>query len=107
MSSSSAAGNSMRPLDGVVPADHALLRHANADRAVVLVCLPLRHETAGLGLAALDPIELEARVAVPLDPEPAQGALDLLHRVGDLPARVGVLDPQQALASVPAGDRAS
>ena len=34
--------------------------------------------------------------AVPVDPEPAQRALDLLDRLGNLAARVGVLDPEQA-----------
>ena len=38
--------------------------------------------------------------AVPVDPEPAQRVLDLLDRLGDLAARVGVLDPQQALAAL-------
>ena len=37
---------------------------------------------------------------VPVDPEPLQRALDLLGRLGDLAARVGVLDPQQALAAL-------
>ena len=47
---------------------------------------------------ALHAVELERRLAVPVDPEPAQRALDLLDRLDDLAARVGVLDPQQALA---------
>ena len=38
--------------------------------------------------------------AVPVDPEPAQRLLDLVDRLGDLAARVGVLDPQAALAAL-------
>ena len=47
-------------------------------------------------------VELERRLAVPLDAEPAQRALDLLDRLVDLAARVRVLDPQQALAAASA-----
>ena len=47
-------------------------------------------------------VELERRLTVPLDAEPAQRALDLLDRLLDLAARVGVLDPQQALAAAAA-----
>ena len=46
------------------------------------------------------PVELERHRPVPVDPEPPQRALDLLDRVDDLAARVGVLDPQPALAAL-------
>ena len=46
------------------------------------------------------PVELEGHRPVPVDPEPAQRLLDLLDRLRDLAARVGVLDPQQALAAL-------
>ena len=88
-------------LDGVVPADHALVRHPDPDRALVLVGLPLRDEPRRLGATALGAVELEVRRAVPFDPEPAQRALDLLDRLLDLAARVGVLDPQEALPPRP------
>ena len=52
--------------------------------------------------APLGAVELEPRRAVPLDPEPAERALDLLDRLLHLAARVGVLDPQQALAAAAA-----
>ena len=90
------------PLDRVVPAGRALVRHADADRAVVLVRASLRDEPARLLLRALHAVELERRLAVPVDPEPAQRALDLLDGLLDLAARVGVLDPQEALAAAPA-----
>src|SRR6185503_19318072 len=35
----------------------------------------------------------------------AERALDLLRRVGDLAARIGVLDPQEALAAPPTGEQ--
>src|SRR5207247_6048816 len=63
---------------------------------------PRPAEPARLGVAALVPVELEGDGAVPVEPEPAQRALDLLHRLRHLPARVRVLDPQQALAPAPA-----
>ena len=59
---------------------------------------PSVDEPPRLLLRALHDVELERRRAVPFDPEPAQRALDLLDRLLDLAARVGVLDPQQALA---------
>ena len=89
-------------LDRIVPPDHALLRHANPDRAVVLVRLALDDEACRLDPAALGAVELEARLAVPVDPEPAQRLLDLRDRVHDLATRVGVLDSKKALAPVAA-----
>src|SRR5207253_141788 len=53
---------------------------------------------------ALHRVELEANLAVPVEPEPAQRALDLLDRLGHLAARVRVLDPKQDLASVLPGE---
>ena len=50
-----------------------------------------------LRLAPLEPVELERHVAVPLEPEPAQRALDLLRGLGHLAPGVGVLDPQEEL----------
>ena len=43
--------------------------------------------------------------AVPVDPEPRERPLDLLDRLGDLAARVGVLDPQPALAVLAAREQ--
>ncbi len=60
----------------------------------------LRDEPSRFVLRTLHDVELERRVTVPLDAEPAQRALDLLDRLRDLAARVGVLDPQQALAAL-------
>ena len=88
-------------LDRVVPAGRALVGHADADRALVLVGRSLRDEPARLLLRALHHVELERRLPVPLDAEPAQRPLDLLDGLLDLAARVRVLDPQQALAAAP------
>ena len=84
----------------VVPGGRALVGHAEADRALVLVRLPLVDEAPGLLLAARHAVELEGDLAVPVEPEPAQRLLDLLGRLGDLAARVGVLDPQAELTAV-------
>src|SRR6185295_19600921 len=89
-------------LDRVLPGDDALVGHADADRAFVLVRLPLLDEARRLVAAALGRIELEAGRAVPLDPEPAKRPLDLLRGLGHLAGGVGVLDAEQALAAAPA-----
>ncbi len=89
-------------LDGVLPGDDALGGHPDPDRAVVRVGLAFRDEPRRLQPAPLGTVELEPRRSVPLDPEPEEGALDLLDRFGHLAARVGVLDPQQALAAAAA-----
>jgi hypothetical protein len=90
------------PLHRVVPAGRALVRHPEPDRSVVLVRLPLVDEAPRLLLAPLEAVELEGHVTVPVDPEPGERARDLLHRLGHLAVRVGVLDPEQALTAAPA-----
>ena len=54
--------------------------------------------------AVLHAVELEGDLAVPVEAEPAQRLLDLLGRLGDLAARIGVLDPQPELAALVAGE---
>ena len=91
------------PADRVVPRDGPFLRLAEPDRSVVLVRLVLGDEPLGELARLVGGVELEAHLAVPVDPEPDQRLLDLVDRLGDLAARVGVLDPQQDLAAVLAG----
>ena len=91
--------------DGVLPRGHALVGHAEADRALVLVGLLLLHEARRQVAAAPHCIELERDRPIPVDPEPLKRVLDLLGRVRDFPADVGVLDPQQALASAAAREQ--
>ena len=50
--------------------------------------------------AALHAVELEGELAVPVEPEPAERLLDLVGRLGDLAARVRVLDAQAELAAL-------
>src|SRR5205814_5059441 len=92
--------------DDVVPGDDALVGHAKADRALGLVGLALGDELLGMPPRLVDAVELEGDGAVPVDPEPAQRVLDLLHRLGDLAARVRVLDPGQLLVGLLPGARA-
>ena len=87
----------------VVPRRRPLVRHPKADRALVLVRLPLGDEPPGELAAVVHPVELEGVVAVPVEPEPTQGRLDLVDRLRDLTARVGVLDPQLELPAVVPG----
>ncbi len=89
-----------RPEHEVVPRRHALVGHAEADSAVVHERSAFLDEAMRLRLAALEPVELERHFAVPLEPQPAQRALDLLGGLGHLAAGVGVLDPQQELAAI-------
>jgi hypothetical protein len=49
---------------------------------------------------SLEPVELERDVAVPVEAEPAERALDLLDRLFHLPARVRVLDAEEELSSL-------
>ena len=88
--------------DDVVPAGRALVGHPEADRAVVLVRPVLGHEPGRELAAAIHRVELERDGAVPVDPEPRERPLDLRDGLGDLAARVGVLDPEQALAAAAA-----
>ena len=91
--------------DDVVPAGRALVGHAEADRALVLVRLALVDELPAEALRVLHPVELEADRSVPVDPEPGERALDLLGRLGHLAARVRVLDPQEGLAALRSGEQ--
>ena len=88
------------PADGVVPADDALVGHPEADRSLVEVGLAFLDEPLRVGAHLVHPVELEGDRAVPVDPEPPERLLDLLGGLGDLAARVGVLDPQAALAAL-------
>jgi hypothetical protein len=84
----------------VVPRRRSLVRHAKPDCALVLVGVARGDEPLRFFAAALHDVELERDGPVPVDAEPLEGALDLVDRLLDLAARVGVLDPQQALAAV-------
>ncbi len=86
--------------DDVVPGGRPFVRHPEADRAFVDVRLALVDEPLRDLAAALHRVQLEADVAVPVEAEPAQRALDLLDGLGHLAARVRVLDPQEDLAAV-------
>jgi len=63
--------------------------------------MPLAEQALGVAADLLLPVELEADRPVPVDPEPAQRALDLIDGLGDLAPGVGVLDPQPALSPRP------
>ena len=89
----------------VVPGRGALVGHAKADRAVVLVGLLVRDELVRDFLRVGHPVELERHLTVPLETEPAQRLLDLLRCCLDFPARVRVFDPQQELAAFVAGEQ--
>ena len=65
-----------------------------------IVRLALGDELLAEAARVVHAVELEVHGPVPVDPEPAQRLLDLLDRLRDLAARVGVLDPQQALAAL-------
>ena len=89
----------------VVPRRDTLVRHAEADRPLVLVGLALLDEaTRDLG-AVLQPVELEGDVAVPVEPEPAQRVLDLLCRLLHLAVRVRVLDAESELPALVAREQ--
>ena len=75
-----------------------VVRHPEANGAFVLVGRSLVDEPRRELAAAVHRVELERDGAVPVDPEPRERSLDLLDRLRDLAARVGVLDPEQALA---------
>ena len=86
--------------NGILPADDALVRHPEADRALVEIGLVFLDEPLRVGAHLVHPVHLERDRAVPVDPEPPERLLDLLGGVGDLAARVGVLDPEAALAAL-------
>ena len=98
-------GYSIRPRIRSSQAVVALVGHAHADRALVLVGLVLVDEALRLFAAALHAVELERELAVPVEPDPAQRLLDLLGRRVDLAARVRVLDAQPELAALVAGEQ--
>ena len=98
-SSSTSFGISTWPRTRSSYAVVALVGHAKADRALVLVRVAGLDEALRLLLAALHAVELEAE-RVPVEAEPGERALDLLGRALDLAVHVGVLDPQQALAAL-------
>src|SRR4029079_13896238 len=80
----------------------ALAWHANANRTLVLVGRALVDETPRLLLRALHDVQMEGRLAVPPDAEPAKRPPDLVDGLLDLAVCVGVLDAQEALAAAPA-----
>ena len=93
--------NSIRPRTASSQRDRALVRHAGSgSRPRPRTPCPRRRAARASSAHLVHPVELERDRPVPVDPEPAQRLLDLLDRLGDLAARVGVLDPQAALAAV-------
>ena len=90
---------------GVVPGRDTLVRHAEPDRAFILVGLALVDQAPRDLGAVLQPVELEGDVAVPVEPEPAQGILDLLSRLLHLAVRVRVLDPEPELPALVAREQ--
>ena len=84
----------------VVPRGHAVVGHAEADRALVLVRLALGDELLGDLAAVVHAVELEVGSPSQSIPSQLQRLLDLVDRLGDLARRVGVLDPQAVLAAL-------
>src|SRR4029453_8635659 len=84
--------------DQVLPPRRPLVGHADADRSLVLVRTALVEEALRLFATPVHAVELEGELAVPVESEPAERLLDLLGRLGGLPARVRVLDAQAALS---------
>ena len=89
----------------IVPAGDPLVGHPKANRPLVLVRRTLLEESRGKRPAAVHRVELEGHRAVPVDAEPGERPLDLLGRLLHLATRVGVLDPQVALALRPPGEQ--
>src|SRR5262245_39754468 len=87
----------------VFPGGRALVGHADPDRPLVLVGRLLGDESPRLLPASLNAVELVRDLAVPVEAGPAKRLHDLLGGLGDLPARVRVLDPEAKLASFMAG----
>ena len=69
--------------------------------------LPSATSCVGDASAVVHPVELEGERAVPVDPEPVERLLDLVDRLDNLAARIGVLDPEQEFAALHAGRKAS
>ena len=88
------------PADEILPAGDAVVGHADADGALVLVGRVLGDEALRLLLAALHAVELKRDVVVPVQAEPAERLEDLLGGLGDLAARVRVLDPEVERAAL-------
>src|SRR5439155_24747185 len=84
----------------VLPGGDTLVRHAKANRPVVLVGLLLRDQAARLLQAAFQPVELEGDRPVPVEAEPGERLLDLARGLLHLPARVRVLDAEAELPAV-------
>ena len=83
----------------VVEGDLALLRHAEADGALVLVGVPGLEQLLDRLLVAVAALPLRDRPLVPVELEPAQRVEDLLHVLGRRALAVGVLDAQHELAA--------
>ena len=90
--------------DDVVECGRALVGHAEADRALVLVGLALLEQPLGDCARVVHAVELERDLPVPVEPEPAERLLDLLGRLVDLARGVGVLDAQPELAALVPGE---
>src|SRR5436309_940765 len=88
------------PAHGVLPGRNTFVRHPKTNGAFVLVGLSLLDEPARDFRAIGEAIELERHLAVPVQSEPAQRVLDLLGRLRDFAARVGVLDSEPELAAL-------
>ena len=88
------------PLHHVVPAGHALVRHPEPDRALVLVRLALGDELPRRLAAVVEAVELVGRWAVPVEPEPGERLERVVDGALHLAARVRVLDPDQELAAL-------
>ena len=85
----------MRSSQAVIPSSGMRIRIAPSSS----YALPSSTRRCGLLAAALHAVELEGDLAVPVHAEPAERLLDLPGRLGDLAARVRVLDPQPELAA--------
>ena len=103
-SSSVSFGNSMRPADQVVPRGQPSSGMRMRIAPSSSYAFPSATSRSRLLAAVLHPVELERDRAVPVEAEPAQRLLNLVDRLGDLAARVGVLDPQAELAALVTGE---
>ena len=64
----------MRPFTASSQPVDALVRHPEPDRPFVLVRLAFVDKALRLLPAALEPVELEGHLPVPVDPEPARAS---------------------------------